>query len=145
MVAPVDGDRPMRRQAGADPMKALVTTLVTGLLVTGGIAPVAAGGNEPTQPSAVERLVRQEDARRNDPALGATREWESVGIVDPWIAARVEGPLTNIPVAPSIEIVDPADGFDWSDALVGAAAAAAILAASAGLGLAVRTHGLRQA
>jgi hypothetical protein len=126
-------------------MKALATTLVTGLLVTGAIAPAARGSSESPQPDAIERLLRQEDARRNDPALGATREWEFVGIVDPWIGARVNGPLTNIPVAPSIGIVDPTDGFDWSDAFVGAAAGAAILAASAGVGLAVRTHGLRQA
>lgn len=126
-------------------MKTLVTTLVTGLLVTGALSPVATGSDASPQTSAIERLVRQEDARRNDPSLGATREWESVGIADPWLGARATGPLTNVPVAASIEVVDAADGFDWLDALVGAAAAAAVLAASAGLGLAVRTHGLRQA
>jgi len=121
-------------------MKALATTLVTGLLVASSGVPVAVGSNEPPQPDAIERHFRHEDA-----TLGATREWESVGIVDPWIGARVDGPLTNIPVAPSIAVVDPTDRFDWSDAFVGAAAGAAILAASAGVGLAVRTHGLRQA
>jgi hypothetical protein len=126
-------------------MKIFVTTIVTGLLIAGAIASVAMGTEEPGQPSAIERLVRQEDARRNDPGLGVTREWESIGIVDPWIAARVTGPLTNLPVARSIEVADASDGFDWLDALVGAAAGAAILAASAGIGLAARTHGLRQA
>ena len=149
IVVPVHGDRRMRRQAGAIEMKAVVTTLattlVTGLLVAGAVAPVAAGSSESREPSAIERLVRQEDARRSDPALGATREWESVGIADPWIPARVAGPLTNIPVVSSVEVVDPSDGFDWLDALIGAAAGAAVLAASAGLGIAFRTHGLRQA
>lgn len=129
-------------------MKAVVTTLATTLvtvLVAGAVAPVAAGSSESREPSAIERLVRQEDARRSDPALGATREWESVGIADPWIPARVAGPLTNIPVVSSVEVVDPSDGFDWLDALIGAAAGAAVLAASAGLGIAFRTHGLRQA
>ena len=89
IVVPVHGDRRMRRQAGAIEMKAVVTTLattlVTGFLVAGAVARVAAGSSESREPSAIERLVRQEDARRSDPALGATREWESVGIADPWI------------------------------------------------------------
>lgn len=125
-------------------MKTVVTTLVT-VLVAVAVAPVAAGESAATQPDAIDRLILQEHARRNDPALSAKREWAFVGIADPWLGARMSGPVTNTPVAPSIEVVDPGDGFDWLDALVGAAAGAALLAASAGVGLAVRTRGPRSA
>ena len=36
---------------------------LAGVIVLGGLAPAALAQDAPTQPSAVERLIRQEDAR----------------------------------------------------------------------------------
>ena len=75
-----------------------------------------------SQPTAIERLIRQEDARRNDPALGITRATQVI----------------SVPTPPRIEVV-ARDGFDWLDAVIGAAAAVAIVAALGGATLVVRT------
>lgn len=132
-------------------MKALATMLSTVLLATGALATAAAAdpgssgssqpsaierlvrqedargtgslsaGAGPSQPTAIERLVRQEDARRNDPALGITRATQVIAV----------------PTAPRIEVVSR-DGFDWVDAGIGAAAVAAGLALLTGATLAFR-------
>ena len=44
-------------------MKAFATLCLTGLLLTGAPVPAAAAESGSAQPSAIERLVRQEDAR----------------------------------------------------------------------------------
>jgi len=62
----------------------------------------------------VERIVRQEDARRNDPALLGT------------------GPATT-----SVQIVG-SGGFHWGDAGIGAAVVLAAMLVLAGTALAVR-------
>ena len=90
-------------------MKAFATLCLTGLLLTGALVPAAAaangsaqpsaierlvrqedargtvGGSPDTasQPSAIERLVRQEDARRNDLALGITRATQVFSVTTP--------------------------------------------------------------
>jgi hypothetical protein len=121
-------------------MKAFATLCLTGLLLTGALAPAAAAENGSAQPSAierlvrqedargtagaspphaasqptaVERLVRQEDARRNDPALGITRATQVI----------------SVPTPPRITVVTR-DGFDWLDAAIGAAILAALGAAA---------------
>jgi hypothetical protein len=102
-------------------MKALATLTALGVLVTGALATGAAAASAPSQPTAVERLIRQEDARRNDPALGITRATQVI----------------SVPTPPRIEVI-ARDGFDWLDAVIGAAAAAAIVAALGGATLVVR-------
>ena len=64
-------------------MKALATILVLSVLAFGvpdaGWAAASGGSVDgPAQPTAIERLVRQEKARRNDPALGITRATQVV-------------------------------------------------------------------
>jgi hypothetical protein len=91
------------------------------------------GANEsrstgPAQPTAIERLVRQEDARRNDPGLGITRATQ----------------VFSVPSPPRIEVVTR-DSFDWVDAGVGAATALALVAALLGGMLAVRAATPRHA
>ena len=128
-------------------MNAFTTLCLTGLLLTGALVPVAAAESgsaqpsaierlvrqednrgtvgaapqSPSQPSAIERLIRQEDARRNDPALGITRATQVI----------------SVPTPPRIEVVSR-DGFDWLDAVIGAAAAVAMVAALGGATLVVR-------
>jgi hypothetical protein len=82
---------------------------------------IGIGAASPSQPTAIERLVRQEDARRNDPALGITRATQVI----------------SVPTPPRIEVV-ARDGFDWLDAVIGAAALVAIVAALGGATLVVR-------
>lgn len=103
-------------------MKALATLCLTGLLLTGALAPSAFGENRPAEPTAIERLVRQEDARRSDPALGITRATQVI----------------SVPSPPRITVVTR-DGFDWLDAAIGATTAAAILAALGGAALVARS------
>ena len=133
-------------------MKGLVTSLITSLLASAALATGAAAdsgvsgasqpsaierlvrqedargtgaasiGTGPSQPTAIERLVRQEDARRNDPALGITRATQVI----------------PVPTPPRIEVV-ARDGFDWLDAVIGAAATMAVVAALGGAMLVVRS------
>ena len=96
-------------------MKALVIICLAGSLVSCVLAPgsaAAAGGS--SEPSAIERLIRQEDARRNDPRLGITHAT----------------PAITVPAAPRIEIVTR-DGFDWLDAAFGALTAVVVVAGAA--------------
>jgi hypothetical protein len=103
-------------------MKAFATLCLMGLLLTATLAPGAFAESRPAEPTAIERLVRQEDARRNDPALGITRATQVI----------------SVPTPPRITVVTR-DGFDWLDAAIGAATAAAILAALGGAALVVRS------
>jgi hypothetical protein len=124
---PIDRRRRRDGEKEDSTMKALATLTLTGLLVTGGLAsgaaadPVgkAAGSSQPT---AIERLVRQEDARRNDLQLGITRATQ----------------IVPIPPAPRIQVVSR-DGFDWLDAAIGAAAGVAALTALTGATLVARS------
>ena len=71
--------------------------------------------------SPVERIIAQEDARRNDPGL-----------------------LGPGPVAPTVEIVE-SSGFHWGDAGIGAAVIVAAMLVLAGTTLVVRSRRLSQA
>ena len=104
-------------------MNALATLILAGLLAIGALATNATAADYPAEPTAVERLVRQEDARRNDLQLGVTRATQVV----------------PAPTSPRIEVVAN-DGFDWRDAAVGAATAIGLAVALAGAVVAVRTH-----
>ncbi len=109
-------------------MKALATILALGVLALGVPAAgwaAASGGavRGQAQPTAIERLVRQEKARRNDPALGITRATQVV----------------PLPSAPRIVVISR-HGFDWPDAFLGAGAAVAAVAALGGAMLAVRAR-----
>ena len=112
-------------------MKALATILALVVLTVGVPAASSAAtstGGGPAQPTAVERLVRQEKARRSDPALGITRATQVV----------------PLPPAPRIVLVSR-EGFDWPDAFLGAGAAFAAVAVLGGALLAVRTRTPSQA
>jgi hypothetical protein len=99
-------------------VKALVIICLAGSIVLGALAPAAGAGTPQRpvadEPTAVERLIRQEDARRNDLRLGITRAT----------------PAVTVPAAPRIEIVTR-DGFDWLDAAFGALAAVVVVAGAA--------------
>jgi hypothetical protein len=99
-------------------MKALVIICLAGSIFLGALAPAAGAGTPQRpvsgEPTAVERLIRQEDARRNDLRLGITRAT----------------PAVTVPAAPRIEVVTR-DGFDWLDAAFGALAAVVVVAGSA--------------
>ena len=92
-----------------------------------GVAPVSPSA-DPSQPTAIERLVRQEDARRHDPALGITRATQVI----------------SVPTPPRIEVVSR-DGFDWLDAAVGAATVVALVALVAAATFAARVFAIRHA
>ena len=71
--------------------------------------------------SPVERIIAQEDARRNDPALQGSG-----------------------PVATTVEIVE-SDGFHWGDAGIGAAVIVAAMLVLVGTSLVVRNRRPSQA
>lgn len=134
-------------------MKALATLCLTAFLLAGALGSAAAAGDgspqpsaierlvrqedargtvgspsqAPAQPTDVERLVRQEDARRNDPALGITRATQ----------------VSSVPAPPRMEVV-ARDGFDWLDAAIGFASAMALVAGLGCATLVVRALTLRQ-
>jgi hypothetical protein len=83
------------------------------------VAPFAAPGIH--HPTAVDRIIAQEDARPRDPAIFGT------GLPEPTVVRVVQEP----------------DGFDWGDAGVGGAAALALVLLVAG-GSALRHTSRRQ-
>lgn len=87
-------------------MKAFATLTLAALIATGALAAGATAADYPSEPTAIERLVRQEDARRNDLQLGITRPTSVV----------------PAPAAPTIKVV-VRDTFDWLDAAIGAGTA----------------------
>jgi len=103
-------------------MKALVITCAT-VCALFAFAPAASATAAPNEPTAIERLVRQEDARRNDLQLGLTRST----------------PAVLVPPAPRIEVV-ARDGFDWLDAALGGAAGLAALTAAAAATMVLRSR-----
>lgn len=114
-------------------MKGLVTICLAGSLAFGVLAPAAAPASDPRrhaadEPTAVERLIRQEDARRHDLRLGITRATTAI----------------TVPDAPRIEVVTR-DRFDWLDAVFGALGAVVVVAAAALAMLLVREREPRHA
>lgn len=93
------------------------TAYLATVLLVGALAPAATAAStaqpRSKQPTAIERLIRQEDARRHDLRLGITR-------ATPAITAPA-------PAAPRIEVVTRG-GFDWLDAAFGALAAVVAVA-----------------
>lgn len=136
-------------------MKRLTITCSALLMLVGIAAPGAYAKQGSAQPSAMERLVRQEDARWNDPRLGLAEKpspqpsaierlvrQENTRANDPRL-----GIATSVPASgstPSVQIVSD-DGFDWLAAAIGAIASAAALLAAVGLGIVVRAQHLRRA
>jgi hypothetical protein len=109
-------------------MKGLVVISAAAALFGAALAPVgAAMDGRMLEPTAVERLVRQEDGRRNDLQLGITRATQ----------------IVPIPPAPRIEVV-ARDDFDWREAALGAAAGVVALTAAIGTALVVRSTATRQ-
>ena len=90
-------------------MKALVIICLVGLAIAA-FAPAGWAERAPYQPSAMERLIRQERAKRLD-------------------ITRV--PVTPAPTPPALQVV-VADGFDWLDALIGATSALALVVVAGG-------------
>jgi hypothetical protein len=118
-------------------MKTFAITLVL-CAATTGVAAAPASAGDGTE-NAMERLIRQEDARRNDPRLGLVQERAAA------IAARLErhadgragdpAPVTRAEPAPSV-----GRGFDWPSAAVGIAATAAAFLLAFGLAIVARTQ-----
>jgi hypothetical protein len=128
---------------------------VAGMIVVSGLAPTAFAQDAPTQPSAIERLVRQEDARWNDPRLGITYptavqptaiqrlvRQEDARPNDPRLGISGSVPAT-VPT-PTVHIVGE-DGFDWLAAAIGAVAGMATLLLATGLAVVARTQRIRRA
>ena len=118
-------------------MKRLVRTCSVLFVVATVAGPVAGAEQAPSEPSAMERLIRQEDARRNDPRLGlavepAPQPTAIERLVRQEVARSKDPRLGLVPVppetVPAIEVVG-AGGFDWLSTLVGAVAGAALLLA----------------
>jgi hypothetical protein len=123
---------------------------LAGVIVLGGLAPAALAQDAPTQPSAVERLIRQEDARWMDPRLGITYpsapQPTAVGRLVRQEDARVTDPRLGIGEGraatgqtPTIEVLG-GEGFDWLAAAIGAVAGMAMLLLASGLAIVARTH-----
>jgi hypothetical protein len=123
---------------------------LAGMIVLSGLAPAAFAQDAPTQPSAIERLVRQEDARWNDPRLGITYpsapqpaaierlvRQEDVRGNDPRLGIGGSAPATVR--TPAVNIVGE-DGFDWLAAAIGAVGGMATLLLATGLAIVARTH-----
>lgn len=125
-------------------------TLALAAIVVGGLAPAALAEDGPTQPSAIERLIRQEDARWSDPRLDITYpsapqpaaierlvRQEDARQDDPRLRVGASKPTTV--ETPTVNIVGE-DGFDWLAAAIGAVAAVATVLLASGLALVARTH-----
>ena len=123
---------------------------LAGMIVLGGLAPAAFAQAAPTQPSAIERLVRQEDARWNDPRLAITYpsaaqpgaierlvRQEDGRRNDPRLGIGSSAPATVR--TPTVNIVGD-DRFDWLAAAIGAVAGMATLLIVTGLTIVARTH-----
>jgi hypothetical protein len=91
-------------------------------------APGASAQPASEQPTAIERLIRQEDARWNDPRLGITfSTTPQPSAVERLV--RQEDARSNDPrlgLTPTIQAAK-APGFDWLSAAIGALAGAALL------------------
>lgn len=124
--------------------------LALAAIVIGVLAPAAFAEEGPSQPSAIERLTRQEDARWSDPRLGITypSAWQPSAIErlvrqedvrrnDPRLEVGASKPTTV--QTPTVNIVGE-DGFDWMAAAIGAVAAVATVLLASGLALVARTH-----
>jgi len=106
--------------------------IATTLAVLAVAAPAAAATGEPKNaapsvaaairhPTPIDRIIAQEDARREDPAIFGTRE----------------------PKPSVVRIVERPEGFDWGDAGIGGAATLALVLIVAG-GAALRHESRRQ-
>ena len=135
-------------------MKALTISCLTGALLLSAVAPASAQDG-PAQPSAIERLVRQEDARSNDPRLGlAEKSAAQPSAVERLVRqedARSNDPALGIaessrPVSepPTVQVV-VRDGFDWLAAGIGGIAVAAAFLVAVGLTIVVRSQQPRRA
>lgn len=123
---------------------------LAGTIALSGLAPAAFAQDAPTQPSAIERLVRQEDARWNDSRLGIAypsapqpaaierlvRQEDARGN-DPRLGIGGSAPTTVR--TPTVNIVGE-DGFDWLAAAIGAVGGMATLLLATGLAIVARTH-----
>lgn len=125
-------------------------TLTLAAIVLSGLSPAALAADGPTQPSASERLIRQEDARWSDPRLGITYpsapqpaaierlvRQEDARQNDPRLGVGASKPATVR--TPTVNIVGK-DGFDWLAAAIGAVGGMATLLLATGLAIVARTH-----
>ena len=116
-------------------MKRLALTYAMWLAAVGVGTPVASAGPAASEPSAMERLLRQENARWNDARLGLALKpapqptgierlvrQEGARSSDPRLGLVTTPPAT----VPAIEVVGDG-GFDWRSAVAGAVAGAALL------------------
>jgi hypothetical protein len=90
-------------------MRGLVVIFLSSLMLAV-LAPAGWAESAPPQPSAVERLIRQERAKRLDVTTAS---------------------VTPAPAPPALQVV-VADGFDWLDALIGATSALAVVVVAGG-------------
>ena len=119
---------------------ALVATLASA------VPAVAAPGAEATasQPSAIERLARQEDARRHELARydAAARQRRAATLLD----ARERAMLSRVADLSTATAVATRDaGFAWGAAALGMGAGVAGMCVLLGSAALVRGHGLRSA
>ena len=130
-------------------------TLTLAVIVLGGVSPAALAAEGPTQPTASERLIRQEDARWSDPRLGITYPSPpQPAVIERLVRqedARADDPRLGIGAAqpaagrtPTVNIIRDR-GFDWLAAAIGAVAGMASLILASGLAILARTERLGHA
>ena len=115
--------------------------LALAAIVFGVLAPAAFAEEGPSQPSAIERLTRQEDARWSDPRLGITypSAWQPSAI-----ERLVRQEDARAAQTPTVQIVS-GGGFDWLVAAIGAATALATALLACGLAIVARSRRLERA
>lgn len=131
-------------------MKHLAITCSIGVMLVAVAAPTASAEQAPPPPSAMERLIRQEDARWNDPRLGLAEKpspqpsavqrlvrQEDARANDPRLGVATGAPPS--PKAPTIQII-AVNSFDWLSAGIGGIASAAALLVALGLWMVARSH-----
>jgi len=132
-----------RRSNRLRPTVAIVALVA---ILASGVPAAAAPDAEatPAQPSAIERLARQEDARRRELARydAAARQRGAATLLDARERAMVSR-AANLSTATAVEPRDA--GFSWGAAALGMGAGVAGMCVLLGSAALVRGHGLRSA
>ncbi len=132
-----------RRSNRPRPVAATVALVA---ILASGVPAAAAPDAEatPSQPSAVERLARQEDARRHELARydAAARQRGAATVLDARERAMVSR-AANLSTATAVEPRDA--GFAWGAAALGMGAGVVGTCVLLGSAALVRGHGLRSA
>jgi hypothetical protein len=143
IIAIREGGTMHRRSNRLRPAAAIVALVA---ILASGVPAAAAPDVEatPSQPSAIERLARQEDARRHELARydAAARQRGAATLLD----ARERAMVSRVANLPTATAAEPRDaGFAWGAAALGMGAGIAGMCVLIGSATVLRGHGLRSA